>query len=104
MSELSLLNSSKSQFKSFILNLKLFLIDSTLQGEVQEGILHPAQNQDSTKGQENTLRPIHPPLIITINLEEEEEEEQEEKCKYFFKHSCLSAYCLLERDENLIPA
>ncbi|XP_034259540.1 uncharacterized protein C12orf50 homolog isoform X3 [Pantherophis guttatus] len=53
--------------------------DSTLQGEVQEGILHPAQNQDSTKGQENTLRPIHPPLIITINLEEEEEEEQEEK-------------------------
>uniref|UniRef100_A0A670YEA2 Chromosome 12 open reading frame 50 n=1 Tax=Pseudonaja textilis TaxID=8673 RepID=A0A670YEA2_PSETE len=53
--------------------------DSTLQGEVQEGILHAAQNQDSTKGQENTLRPIHPPLIITINLEEEEEEEQEEK-------------------------
>ncbi|ETE69451.1 hypothetical protein L345_04744, partial [Ophiophagus hannah] len=53
--------------------------DSTLQGEAQEGILHAAQNQDSTKGQENTLRPIHPPLIITINLEEEEEEEQEEK-------------------------
>ncbi|XP_039221129.1 uncharacterized protein C12orf50 homolog isoform X1 [Crotalus tigris] len=53
--------------------------DSTLQGEVQEGILHAAQNQDSTKGQENSLRPIHPPLIITINLEDEEEEEQEEK-------------------------
>uniref|UniRef100_A0A8C5WNQ5 Chromosome 12 open reading frame 50 n=1 Tax=Laticauda laticaudata TaxID=8630 RepID=A0A8C5WNQ5_LATLA len=53
--------------------------NSTLQGEVQEGILHAAQNQDSTKSQENILRPIHPPLIITINLEEEEEEEQEEK-------------------------
>ncbi|XP_062989887.1 uncharacterized protein C12orf50 homolog [Elgaria multicarinata webbii] len=53
--------------------------DSTLQREVQEGTLHPAQNQDTTKGQESTLRPIHPPLIITINLEDEEEEEQEEK-------------------------
>ncbi|XP_033018282.1 uncharacterized protein C12orf50 homolog isoform X1 [Lacerta agilis] len=53
--------------------------DSTLQREVQEGILPPAQNQDSTKGQENTLRPIHPPLIITINLEDDDEEEQEEK-------------------------
>ncbi|XP_053112346.1 uncharacterized protein C12orf50 homolog isoform X2 [Hemicordylus capensis] len=53
--------------------------DSTLQREVQEGILHADQNQDSTKGQENTLRPIHPPLIITINLEDDEEEEQEEK-------------------------
>ncbi|KAM3833501.1 uncharacterized protein C12orf50 homolog [Vipera latastei] len=53
--------------------------DSTLQGNVQEGIMHAAQNQDSTKGQENSLRPIHPPLIITINLEDEEEEEQEEK-------------------------
>ncbi|KAM6438092.1 uncharacterized protein C12orf50 homolog isoform 2-T2 [Liasis olivaceus] len=53
--------------------------DSTLQGEVQEGILHAAQSQESIKGQENTLRPIHPPLIITINLEDEEEEEQEEK-------------------------
>ncbi|XP_042323120.1 uncharacterized protein C12orf50 homolog isoform X2 [Sceloporus undulatus] len=53
--------------------------DSTLQKEVEEGILPLDQNQDSTKGQENTLRPIHPPLIITINLEEEEEEEQEEQ-------------------------
>uniref|UniRef100_A0A670IPJ2 Chromosome 12 open reading frame 50 n=1 Tax=Podarcis muralis TaxID=64176 RepID=A0A670IPJ2_PODMU len=53
--------------------------DSTLQREVQEGILPPAQNQDSTKGQESTLRPIHPPLIITINLEDDDEEEQEEK-------------------------
>lgn len=50
-----------------------------MQREVQEGILHPAPNQDSTKGQESTLRPIHPPLIITINLEDEDEEEQEEK-------------------------
>ncbi|KAJ6651595.1 hypothetical protein lerEdw1_020796 [Lerista edwardsae] len=53
--------------------------DSALQREVQEGILHPAPNQDSIKGQESTLRPIHPPLIITINLEDEDEEEQEEK-------------------------
>ncbi|KAJ6651582.1 hypothetical protein lerEdw1_020823 [Lerista edwardsae] len=53
--------------------------DSTMQREVQEGILHPAPNQDPTKGQESTLRPIHPPLIITINLEDEDEEEQEEK-------------------------
>nr|XP_020633273.1 uncharacterized protein C12orf50 homolog isoform X2 [Pogona vitticeps] len=53
--------------------------DSTLQREVQEGNLHEVQNQDSTKSQENTLRPIHPPLIITINLEEEEEEEQEDE-------------------------
>ncbi|KAH0616730.1 hypothetical protein JD844_028087 [Phrynosoma platyrhinos] len=57
--------------------------DSTLQKEVEEGILHPDQNQDSTKGQENTLRPIHPPLIITINLEEEEEEEQEEQYTFY---------------------
>ncbi|XP_060100402.1 uncharacterized protein C12orf50 homolog [Heteronotia binoei] len=53
--------------------------DPTLQREVQEGILHPAPNQDSTKSQEGILRPIHPPLIIIINLEDEEEEEQEEK-------------------------
>uniref|UniRef100_G1KKZ8 Chromosome 12 open reading frame 50 n=1 Tax=Anolis carolinensis TaxID=28377 RepID=G1KKZ8_ANOCA len=53
--------------------------DATLQKEVEEGILHLDQNQDSTKGQENTLRPIHPPLIITISLEEDDEEEQEEK-------------------------
>lgn len=59
-----------------------------MQREVQEGILHPAPNQDSTKGQESTLRPIHPPLIITINLEDEDEEEQEEKCKLDI-HVCL---------------
>nr|XP_060632112.1 uncharacterized protein C12orf50 homolog [Anolis sagrei ordinatus] len=53
--------------------------DATLQKEVEEGILHLDQKQDSTKGQENTLRPIHPPLIITISLEEDDEEEQEEK-------------------------
>ncbi|XP_048358230.1 uncharacterized protein C12orf50 homolog [Sphaerodactylus townsendi] len=60
----------------------LFLPPSSepaLQREVQEGILHPTTNQDSTKGQETILRPIHPPLIIIINLEDEEEEEQDEK-------------------------
>ncbi|KAJ7329887.1 hypothetical protein JRQ81_016061 [Phrynocephalus forsythii] len=57
--------------------------DSTLQKDVQEGILHPVKNQDSTKSQESTLRPIHPPLIITINLEEEEEEEQEDEYAYY---------------------
>uniref|UniRef100_A0A8D2Q891 Chromosome 12 open reading frame 50 n=1 Tax=Varanus komodoensis TaxID=61221 RepID=A0A8D2Q891_VARKO len=53
--------------------------DSTSQREVQEGILHPAQKQDCARGQESTLRPIHPPLIITINLEDDDDEEQEEK-------------------------
>lgn len=64
-----------------ILNLKFLPTDPTLQREVQEGILHPAPNQDSIKGQESILRPIHPPLIIIISLEDEEEEEQDEKCK-----------------------
>ncbi|XP_067415948.1 uncharacterized protein C12orf50 homolog [Emydura macquarii macquarii] len=52
--------------------------NATLQKEVQEGTLNPAQNQESLKGQENILRPIHPPLIINLCLEEEEEEEEEE--------------------------
>uniref|UniRef100_A0A8D0GUK8 Chromosome 12 open reading frame 50 n=1 Tax=Sphenodon punctatus TaxID=8508 RepID=A0A8D0GUK8_SPHPU len=51
---------------------------ATLQREVQEGTLQPAHSQEPPQGQENILRPIHPPLIININLEEEEEEEQEE--------------------------
>uniref|UniRef100_A0A8C3F5A2 Chromosome 12 open reading frame 50 n=1 Tax=Chrysemys picta bellii TaxID=8478 RepID=A0A8C3F5A2_CHRPI len=50
----------------------------TLQKEVQEGNLHPAHTQEPLKGQESILRPIHPPLIINISLEEEEEEEEEE--------------------------
>nr|XP_048691602.1 uncharacterized protein C12orf50 homolog isoform X4 [Caretta caretta] len=52
--------------------------DATLQKEVQEGTLHPAHTQEPVKGQESILRPIHPPLIINISLEEEEEEEEEE--------------------------
>lgn len=61
-----------------------FPIDATLQKEVQEGTLHPAHTQEPVKGQESILRPIHPPLIINISLEEEEEEEEEENCKYDF--------------------
>uniref|UniRef100_A0A8C0IV03 Chromosome 12 open reading frame 50 n=1 Tax=Chelonoidis abingdonii TaxID=106734 RepID=A0A8C0IV03_CHEAB len=52
--------------------------NATLQKEVQEGTLHPAHTQEPLKGQENVLRPIHPPLIINISLEEEEDEEEEE--------------------------
>nr|XP_048691604.1 uncharacterized protein C12orf50 homolog isoform X5 [Caretta caretta] len=52
--------------------------NATLQKEVQEGTLHPAHTQEPVKGQESILRPIHPPLIINISLEEEEEEEEEE--------------------------
>uniref|UniRef100_A0A8C3S961 Zinc-finger CCCH domain-containing protein n=1 Tax=Chelydra serpentina TaxID=8475 RepID=A0A8C3S961_CHESE len=52
--------------------------NATLQKEVQEGTLHPAHSQEPLKAQESTLRPIHPPLIINISLEEEEEEEEEE--------------------------
>ncbi|XP_053885795.1 uncharacterized protein C12orf50 homolog [Malaclemys terrapin pileata] len=52
--------------------------NGTLQKEVQEGTLHPAHTQEPLKGQESILRPIHPPLIINISLEEEEEEEEEE--------------------------
>ncbi|XP_030404456.1 uncharacterized protein C12orf50 homolog isoform X4 [Gopherus evgoodei] len=52
--------------------------NATLQKEVQEGTLHPAHTQEPLKGQESVLRPIHPPLIINISLEEEEDEEEEE--------------------------
>ncbi|XP_019370370.1 PREDICTED: uncharacterized protein C12orf50 homolog [Gavialis gangeticus] len=48
--------------------------------DFQENTLHPVISQEPLKGQESTLRPIHPPLIINISLEEEEEEEQEENC------------------------
>ncbi|XP_016281177.1 uncharacterized protein C12orf50 homolog isoform X2 [Monodelphis domestica] len=51
----------------------------TLQKETQEGILPPTQSQEPLKPQENISRPIHPPLVITINFEEEEEEEEEEE-------------------------
>ncbi|XP_036615281.1 uncharacterized protein C12orf50 homolog isoform X2 [Trichosurus vulpecula] len=51
----------------------------TLQKETQEGILPPAQSQEPLKPQENISRPIHPPLVITINFEEEEEEEEEDE-------------------------
>ncbi|XP_074840095.1 uncharacterized protein C12orf50 homolog [Carettochelys insculpta] len=54
-------------------------ISATLQKEVQEGTLHPAHSQEPLKHQESILRPIHPPLIINISLEEEEEEEEDEK-------------------------
>uniref|UniRef100_A0A4X2LIL6 Chromosome 12 open reading frame 50 n=1 Tax=Vombatus ursinus TaxID=29139 RepID=A0A4X2LIL6_VOMUR len=49
----------------------------TLQKETQEGILPPTQSQEPVKSQENISRPIHPPLVITINFKEEEEEEEE---------------------------
>uniref|UniRef100_A0A7N4NTV8 Chromosome 12 open reading frame 50 n=1 Tax=Sarcophilus harrisii TaxID=9305 RepID=A0A7N4NTV8_SARHA len=51
----------------------------TLQKETQEGILPPAQSQEPLKPQENISRPIHPPLVITINFEEEEDEEDEDE-------------------------
>uniref|UniRef100_A0A8C8RF36 Chromosome 12 open reading frame 50 n=1 Tax=Pelusios castaneus TaxID=367368 RepID=A0A8C8RF36_9SAUR len=51
--------------------------NATLQKEVQEGTLHPAHSQEPMRGQETILRPIHPPLIINLSLEEEEEEEEE---------------------------
>uniref|UniRef100_A0A8B9QBK3 Chromosome 12 open reading frame 50 n=1 Tax=Apteryx owenii TaxID=8824 RepID=A0A8B9QBK3_APTOW len=53
--------------------------NTTLQQDVQEGILHPACSQESLKNQENILRPIHPPLIININHQEDEEEDEEEE-------------------------
>uniref|UniRef100_A0A5F8HCJ6 Chromosome 12 open reading frame 50 n=1 Tax=Monodelphis domestica TaxID=13616 RepID=A0A5F8HCJ6_MONDO len=49
----------------------------TLQKETQEGILPPTQSQEPLKPQENISRPIHPPLVITINFEEEEEDDKE---------------------------
>ncbi|XP_006027978.1 uncharacterized protein C12orf50 homolog isoform X3 [Alligator sinensis] len=61
----------------------LFLPPSSnvsLTQDFQESTLHPSLSQEPLKGQESTLRPIHPPLIINISLEEEEEEEQEENC------------------------
>ncbi|XP_074082650.1 uncharacterized protein C12orf50 homolog isoform X8 [Macrotis lagotis] len=51
----------------------------TVQKETQEGILPPTQSQEPLKPQENISRPIHPPLVITINFEEEEEEEEEDE-------------------------
>nr|XP_025035939.1 uncharacterized protein C12orf50 homolog isoform X1 [Pelodiscus sinensis] len=53
-------------------------INATLQKDVQEGTLHPVHTQEPLQGQESILRPIHPPLIINISLEEDEEEEEEE--------------------------
>ncbi|XP_025937092.1 uncharacterized protein C12orf50 homolog [Apteryx rowi] len=53
--------------------------NTTLQQDVQEGILHPACSQESLKNQENILRPIHPPLIININHQEDEEDDEEEE-------------------------
>ncbi|XP_072511624.1 uncharacterized protein C12orf50 homolog isoform X1 [Notamacropus eugenii] len=51
----------------------------TVQKETQEGILPPSQSQEPLKPQENISRPIHPPLVITINFEEEEEEDDEDE-------------------------
>ncbi|XP_032645049.1 uncharacterized protein C12orf50 homolog isoform X2 [Chelonoidis abingdonii] len=59
--------------------------NATLQKEVQEGTLHPAHTQEPLKGQENVLRPIHPPLIINISLEEEEDEEEEENLGEYYR-------------------
>ncbi|XP_050791684.1 uncharacterized protein C12orf50 homolog isoform X4 [Gopherus flavomarginatus] len=59
--------------------------NATLQKEVQEGTLHPAHAQEPLKGQESILRPIHPPLIINISLEEEEDEEEEENLGEYYR-------------------
>ncbi|XP_065520529.1 uncharacterized protein C12orf50 homolog [Lathamus discolor] len=45
----------------------------------QEGILLPAQCQGSLTSLENTVLPIHPPLIINLSDEEDDEEDDEEK-------------------------
>ncbi|XP_071406184.1 uncharacterized protein C12orf50 homolog [Pithys albifrons albifrons] len=53
--------------------------DVPLKQDVQGGILHPANRQDSFGNQENILLPSHPPLIINLNDEEDDEEDDGEE-------------------------
>nr|XP_033807710.1 uncharacterized protein C12orf50 homolog [Geotrypetes seraphini] len=51
--------------------------NTNVKTETQEGIAAD-HTEDSQKSQESISRPVHPPLIITINLDDEEEEEDKE--------------------------
>ncbi|XP_030070716.1 uncharacterized protein C12orf50 homolog [Microcaecilia unicolor] len=52
--------------------------NTNVKTETQEGTTADL-TEDSQKTQENISRPVHPPLIITINLDDEEEEEEKEE-------------------------
>uniref|UniRef100_A0A6I8NFC3 Chromosome 12 open reading frame 50 n=1 Tax=Ornithorhynchus anatinus TaxID=9258 RepID=A0A6I8NFC3_ORNAN len=47
--------------------------------ETLEGILSPTETKGPLKSREILARPIHPPLVITINFGDEEDEEEEEE-------------------------
>ncbi|XP_038611992.1 uncharacterized protein C12orf50 homolog [Tachyglossus aculeatus] len=47
--------------------------------ETLEGILSPTETKGPLKSREILARPIHPPLVVTINFGDEEDEEEEEE-------------------------
>ncbi|XP_061310504.1 uncharacterized protein C12orf50 homolog, partial [Pezoporus flaviventris] len=55
----------------------------------QEVILPPAQCQGSLTRPENTVIPIHPPLIINLNDEEDDEDDDEEDDEENYVTDCV---------------